>query len=349
MLYKTNNPHGGDIYDTNIILDFSVNSNPLGTPESVLDGIRATLEQVRQYPDPYCRQLVQAVGEMEKVNNEQIICSNGAAELIYSYCEVIRPKRAVELAPTFSEYALALKRFDCVPQRYMLTQQNNFEVDDGFLSCLEQTKPEVIFLCNPNNPTGRVIAPSLLEKILCICKDENIRLFVDECFLDLSDGGESMKKYLNDYKGLFILKAFTKSYSMAGIRLGYGLTSDSSLLCKMGNTVQPWNVSLLAQAAGVIASKEKNFLHEAKRVIGKERLWLESELKKLGFWVCPSDANFLLFYGKEDLDIKLMENGIKIRNCSNYLGLKPGWFRIAVRLHKENEKLADAIKSICER
>lgn len=239
MLYQTENPHGGDIYEGNIVLDFSANTNPYGTPQGVLDAMSEVLYKIHHYPDPYCRELVQALSDFEQVPKEFILCGNGAAELIYGYCEAVRPQRAVLPAPTFSEYALGLERVGCQINRYVLQQAHSFDLDEGFLEYLALQKPEAVFLCNPNNPTGRVLPLWLLERILDYCGQHSVRLFLDECFLDLSDDGVSMKGFLRDHPRLLILKAFTKSYGMAGVRLGYCLCSDHNLLAGMSRAV-PW-------------------------------------------------------------------------------------------------------------
>ena len=340
MLYHTINPHGGDVYDGEIRLDFSANTNPYGTPQAVLDAISAVLTQVHQYPDPYCRKLVETIADFEAVPKDWILCGNGAAELIYAYCEALRPRRAMELAPTFSEYSLALERVGCAVERYPLEKRNHFSLTEDFLPVLEHSRPDVLFLCNPNNPTGQVIGMPLLESILKVCSGQGTSLFVDECFLDLSDDGVSLKEYLGEHPSLFILKAFTKSYGMAGLRLGYCLCADGELLEKMSHTVQPWNVSTLAQAAGAAALGQREFLQKTRALIPVERQWLQNQLEALGFWVCPSKANYLLCQW-------LRERGIAIRSCGNYHGLGFGWYRIAVRLPGENERLIQAMKEVC--
>ena len=346
MLYHTINPHGGDVYDGEIRLDFSANTNPYGTPQAVLDAISAVLTQVHQYPDPYCRKLVETIADFEAVPKDWILCGNGAAELIYAYCEALRPRRAMELAPTFSEYSLALERVGCAVERYPLEKRNHFSLTEDFLPVLEHSRPDVLFLCNPNNPTGQVIGMPLLESILKVCSGQGTSLFVDECFLDLSDDGVSLKEYLGEHPSLFILKAFTKSYGMAGLRLGYCLCADGELLEKMSHTVQPWNVSTLAQAAGAAALGQREFLRKTRALIPVERQWLQNQLEALGFWVCPSKANYLLFQGRPDLCERLRERGIAIRSCGNYHGLGRGWYRIAVRLPGENERLIQAMKEV---
>ena len=346
MLYHTTNPHGGDVYDGKIQLDFSANTNPYGTPRGVLDAMSAVLTRVHQYPDPYCRELVDAISEFEGVPKDWILCGSGAAELIYSYCEALHPRRAMELAPTFSEYALALERVGCRVERYSLKKENHFSLTEEFLPVLARIRPDVLFLCNPNNPTGQVIGLPLLEKILNLCHRQGTALFVDECFLDLSDDGVSLKARLGEHPKLFLLKAFTKSYGMAGVRLGYCLCSDPALLEKMSHTVPPWNVSTLAQAAGVAALQERAFLQKTRVLIPVERQWLKGQLEALGFWVCPSRANYLLFQGRPDLREQLRKQGIAIRSCGNYHGLEQGWYRITVRLHEENERLIQAMKEV---
>ena len=347
MLYHTQNPHGGDVYDGEIQLDFSANTNPYGTPQGVLDAITAALPRVHQYPDPYCRELVKTISEFEAVPKDWVLCGSGAAELIYSYCEALRPGRAMELAPTFSEYSLALERVGCQVERYSLKKENYFSLTEDFLPALERSRPDVLFLCNPNNPTGPEIALPLLEKILDVCEEQGTCLCVDECFLDLSDDGVSLKSHLGEHPNLFILKAFTKSYGMAGVRLGYCLCAQGQLLEEMSHTVQPWNVSTLAQSAGVAALHERAFLQRTRALIPVERQWLQSQLEALGFWVCPSKANYLLFQGSQDLWEQLRKQGIAIRSCGNYHGLGTGWYRIAVRLHGENECLIRAMKEVC--
>lgn len=347
MLYHTQNPHGGDVYDGEIQLDFSANTNPYGTPQGVLDAITAALPRVHQYPDPYCRELVKTISEFESAPKDWILCGSGAAELIYSYCEALRPGRAMELAPTFSEYSLALERVGCQVERYSLKKENYFSLTEDFLPALERGRPDVLFLCNPNNPTGQVIGLPLLEKILDVCEEQGTCLFVDECFLDLSDDGVSLKSHLGEHPNLFILKAFTKSYGMAGVRLGYCLCAQGQLLEEMSHTVQPWNVSTLAQSAGVAALHERAFLQRTRALIPVERQWLQSQLEALGFWVCPSKTNYLLFQGSQDLWEQLRKQGIAIRSCGNYHGLGTGWYRIAVRLHGENECLIRAMKEVC--
>lgn len=346
MLYQTKNPHGGDSRGREIKLDFSVNVNPLGPPEAVRRAVLESAGALDQYPDPRCGALVRALSEHEGVPEASILCGSGAAELIYSYCAAVRPRRALELAPTFSEYASALEASGCRVDRWSLRAEKDFALGEDFPAALSEGDWDAVFLCTPNNPTGQLIDPALLEDICRVCKRRGIRLFVDECFLDLSDGGRSMKYALADFPGLFLLRAFTKSYAMASLRLGYCLSGDRELLAAMSRTVQPWNVSGPAQAAGTAALSSGDYLERSRRLIREERRFLTGGLEALGLPPCPSRANYLLFYSPRNLFSPLLGRGILIRDCSNYHGLGPGWYRTAVRTRAENQQLLDALREI---
>ena len=346
MLYETQNPHGGDVYGAQIRLDFSSNVNPLGPPPSVISAMQRACAQVRQYPDPYCRALTRAIAAHEGVPERSILCGSGAAELIYAYCDALRPKKIAELAPTFSEYSAAAAHFGASVARFSL-HAPNFAPDETLFSFLESEKPDALFLCTPNNPTGKTIPRALLEAVLQQCKKQHTHVLLDECFLDFTDE-KSAQDLLPQFENLLILKAFTKNFALAGARVGYCLTENHALLREMSQSCQPWNVSLPAQAAGVAALLEWSWVLRARDLTRRERAYLSQELPALGFSVCPSEANYLLLRAPVGLDAALLRRGIAIRNCENYPGLGPGWYRIAVRLHEENEALLETMRRITE-
>lgn len=346
MLYETQNPHGGDVYGAEIRLDFSSNVNPLGPPPSVVSAMQRACMQVRQYPDPYCRALTRAIAAHENVPEQSVLCGAGAAELIYAYCDALRPGKIAELAPTFSEYSAAAAHFGAELVRFSL-HAPDFSPDEALLSFLAQEQPDALFLCSPNNPTGKTFPRALLEAVLRQCKEQNIHVLLDECFLDFTDE-KSARDLLPQFENLLILKAFTKSYALAGARVGYCLTENHALLHKMSEGSQPWNISLPAQAAGVAALREWSWVTRAREIVREERTFLSQELPGLGFPVCPSETNYLLLRAPVGLDTALLRRGIAIRNCENYPGLGPGWYRIAVRLHEENEALLEAMRRATE-
>ena len=346
MLYNTQNPHGGDVYGAAVTLDFSSNVHPLGTPPGVVEAIRAAAAQVRQYPDPYCRALTAAIAAHEGVPQPYVLCGGGAAELIYAYCDALRPRLAAEFAPTFSEYRTAAAHFGAQLAQHPL-RAPDFLPDEGLLALLKERKPDVLFLCTPNNPTGKSFPRALLESVLQQCKKQHTHVLLDECFLDFTDE-KSARDLLPQFENLLILKAFTKNFALAGARVGYCLTENHALLREMSQSCQPWNVCLPAQAAGVAALQEWSWVLRARKIAREERTFLSQELLSLNISVCPSEANYLLLRAPLGLDAALLRRGIAIRSCENYPGLGPGWYRIAVRLHEENEALLETMRRVTE-
>lgn len=344
--------HGGDIYgNQNIRLDYSVNVNPFGMPESVRTAAARALDRCGCYPDSQCRELKRGIAGFYGLKEEWIVCGNGAAELIYCLAQARRPRRALILAPTFSEYENALLSVGCRVDYYELGREKNFELDEELIPHLSPDL-DMVFLCNPNNPTGAAAGREVMEKILKACREQGILLAVDECFMEFVDGGQdiSLASRLEPYQNLFLLKAFTKSFAMAGLRLGYGMCSDARLLAKLETCRQPWSVSLIAQEAGIAALREEDYLRETRRVLKEERSFLSKGLRALGFSVFESKANYLLFHGDEDGSLyrHALSQGILIRDCSNYRGLLKGDYRICVGLHHNNIRLLEVLKKVKE-
>ena len=337
--------HGGDVYRHPGVLDFSSNINPLGTPESVIQAACDSMRDISCYPDVLQEKLLAGLSDYEQVPAEQLICGNGAAEVIFSFVHAIGPERALVTAPSFAEYESALQAAGCETLYYNLDEKNGFVLTEAYLDSLTPDL-DMAFLCNPNNPTGCTIDSALLEKILERCRDHSIWLLVDECFQDFIDEPHSLtvKGKLDSFPQLFILKAFTKRYAVPGIRLGYGLTANQELLEAMHKIVQPWNVSVPAQAAGCAALREEAYVNEARALIREERAFLKKELAGLGYKVYDSKANYVFFRGPADLQEKALEKQVLIRSCANYPGLSEGYFRVAVRRHEENLKLLEALR-----
>lgn len=343
----TKHVHGGDVYKYKDCIDFSANCNPLGTPKGVLEAGIEGLQQVFQYPQVGYWPLRNAIAQYEAVTAEQVICGNGAAELIFSLSKALKPKKALLLAPTFAEYEQALRSEECEIQYYYLKETTGFELQEDFLNALRPDL-DIVFICNPNNPTGILTKQDFLHKVLKKCLKNQIFLVIDECFQDFIEEPENytLKKEISKYSNLFLLKAFTKRYAMAGIRLGYGLCGNQALLEKMEGCVQPWNISTIAQNCGIAALKETEYVAQGRELIFQERAYLRKEMSRLGLRLFHSEANYIFFYGSEDLFEKCLEKKILIRNCSNYEGLKSGYYRIAVKQHKENEKFIQALQEI---
>lgn len=343
--------HGGDWagyateYGT-LPLDFSANTSPLGLPGGVKAAVIDSLDHADRYPDPRCRALTAKLAAHHQVPPESILCGNGAADLIDRLALALRPGNALVTAPTFGEYAVALERVGCEVRAFPLRQENQFHLTEDFLHWISP-ETDVVFLCEPNNPTGVTSSRPLLERVLERCRETGALLVVDECFGDFLDRPEDHTMVPRLEEHLLILKAFTKFYAMAGLRLGYCLSGDHALLEAMARAGQPWPVSTPAQAAGAAALEENDYARRLRELIQAQRPWLAERLRALGCSVVPGEANYLLFFCPvPELETKLRRRGVLIRNCANYLGLCPGWYRVAVRTGPENQRLVAALSEV---
>lgn len=345
--------HGGDRQSYFIKygkepLDFSANTNPLGVPLGVHKAIRDAASLCDRYPDLLCRELCDNLGKALNIPREWILCGNGSAEIIWRLAAAKKPNKVLLCAPTFSEYEAAVRCFGgCVVYHY-LTPENDFKLDRSIFGSLS-ADIDMLFLCNPNNPTGITIEPELLREIAIHCHKNGTVMVVDECFNGFLDIPEkhTLLSSMEQNPQLVILRAFTKLYGMAGVRLGFCMSSNVELLKELMLSGQPWAVSTLAQSAGIAALREKSYLLESREVIQKQRAYLIEGLETLGLRVFHGEANYLLFYTDNVmLEQQLQKCGILIRDCSNYVGLNGGYFRIAVRNYDDNHFLLQAIASV---
>lgn len=343
--------HGGDIYtDRKVsrLVDFSANINPLGLPEAVKKAIIDNIDNYSNYPDPLCRELRNEIAKTEYVGTDNVFCGNGAADIIFKITLALKPQKAFLISPTFAEYEEAIKIAGGSIKYYELKEENNFYIQDDIIDYITPDL-DIMFLCNPNNPTGIPVEKEKVMTILKACKKNNVTLVVDECFIEFLDDEKkySVKPAIKEYDNLIILKAFTKIYAMAGLRLGYMITSNLKIIDKISRVGQPWSVSTVAAKCGVAALKETHYVEETKKYIKKNREYLIEELQKLNFKVFDSRANFI-FFKSEDLELKdkLEKEGVLIRSCSNYRNLDNRFFRIAVKSTEDNQYLINVIKRI---
>lgn len=325
-------------------LDFSANTSPLGMPGGAKVAAIAALQHADRYPDPHCRELRRALADHYALNKDEILVGNGAGDLIDRLALALRPRRALVTAPTFSEYRAAFERVGCYIEQHPLAEKNDFVVDEGILKRIDDTL-DVLVLCEPNNPTGRTTEPALLERIACRCDQMGTFLLVDECFGDFLDepAAHSMLPGIKAHR-MLVLRAFTKFHGMAGLRLGWCACHDLDLLRAMAEAGQPWPVSVIAQEAGVAALADGDYARRLRTLIRAERAKLAEGLRSLGLRVVPGEANYLLFFDKTpQLTEHLANVGILVRDCANFAGLGPGWYRTAVRDAESNAILLNKL------
>ena len=328
-------------------LDFSVNVSPLGLTEGIKAAVIETLETADRYPDPLCRRLRKAIAERDQVKEGNCLCGNGADDLIFRLTSAVKPRKALITAPTFAEYRAALELHGTEIEEFELKEADGFSLTEEFIEHIKHDT-DMVFLCEPNNPTGVTTPGTLLKRVLERCTEMGALLVVDECFNDFLDEPEknSMRKFLSRFDNIIILKSFTKLYAMAGIRLGYCLCYDEKLLREIRSSGQEWSVSSLAENAGLAALREDGYVSELRSLVKSERKRVVQELKKLGIYRVYGEADYLLFHAKEVLADELEARGILLRRCENYSGLGPNWFRIGLKKREDNDVLLKAMKEV---
>ncbi|PAB60771.1 threonine-phosphate decarboxylase CobD [Anaeromicrobium sediminis] len=349
--------HGGNIYEIEKkyginkedIIDFSANINPLGVPESFKRALIENMDIIKNYPDPDYIKLKESISKHNKIDREKIIVGNGATEIIFSLIDIIKPKKSLLLAPTFAEYERALKKIDSSVEYYFLKEENNFLLDEEFLNYIKE-EIDCIILCNPNNPTGKLVDKGLIEDILKKSKRKNIEIIIDEAFIDFVEDYEdkSLIKYIDEYENLHIIRALTKFFAIPGLRLGYGITSNKKIIEKFEDSSEPWTINSYADLGGQVLLEDEEYIKKTRQWIKEENNYLYKEIKGIeGIKVYKSTVNYLLLKtDKTNLKEELMKKNILIRSCDNYINLDERYFRVAVKNRHYNDKLIRALKEI---
>jgi len=332
------------------IIDFSANINPLGMPSSVRRAIIEGLDEIEKYPDITYFELKCTISEFENINKENLILGNGAADVIFNVVRGINPKNTLILAPTFSEYEEATRAINGNIIYYKLKEENNFYIQEDILDYINNDL-DLIFICNPNNPTGVITKADLLKKIIIKAKENHVMVLIDESFLDFIGENLSMISHIDEYKNLIIIKSLTKFFALPGIRIGYGVCSNVALKEKIEKISPAWNINVLAEIATKIGLRDENYITKSISFIKEEKKYLYDELKQInGLKVYEPNVNFILLKTLIKINLKneLLKNNILIRSCSNYEGLDSNYYRIAVRTHKENIILVKNMRNIFE-
>jgi threonine-phosphate decarboxylase len=327
-------------------VDCSSSINPLGTPAKAIAAIQRNAKSLAPvYPDPECRELKKSLSRYLHVDPEWISVGNGAVEIIYWFAQAFAKGRAVIPAPTFCEYELASRKASA---QVTFVPLHDFLLDADEI--IEKAKgADAIFLCNPNNPTG-MLATKEIKRII-----ENVgsstKILLDECFIELVDDPDanSLTGIMREFDNLVILRSLTKSFGLAGLRVGYSVCNPSLANSLAANKIS-WNVNGLAQAAGVAALAYTKHLSKARAVVRKERKFLHDRISRLkSFKPSRSDANYFLvdLQGRDSTKFRdelLKKTGVLVRDCSTFTGMGSRHVRVAVKSHKENLRLLKALE-----
>ncbi len=336
------------------VIDFSASVNPLGPPSSVHSTLRNMGSSLAEYPDPDSTPFCEAVSEYLKVSLDQILVTNGSAELIHLLPRLLeRRKEALILNPCFSEYehVFQLNRVPVHSLNYEMGEM--FHMDSKKVVNYLRNHPEIemLILGHPNNPTGHVWSEDALDTLVQYCKTQRIIMVVDEAFIEFCDETMSVLKWMQNNRHLVVIRSMTKFFGLAGVRLGYGVMHPT-LKARLKKYQIPWSVNVLAQILGTRVLEDVNHAQQTRIFVRQQRQRFFMQLNGIeGIHVFPSHANFLLFQLSDgcaekvhDLYINLMKEGLLVRNCGNFNGLDKSYFRVAVRAKKENTCLASRIE-----
>ncbi|MGL4913094.1 MAG: pyridoxal phosphate-dependent aminotransferase [Romboutsia sp.] len=330
------------------IIDFSSNINPSvipGLEKYILEGLRACTS----YPDINYVNLRSNISDYININPNFIIPGNGATEIIYLMMKSIGKSIAI-LNPTFSEYERSARLNNLEITNILLDKNNNFEVDiDNIEANID--KFDSLFICNPNNPNGKV---KKIENLLELLQKHDKLLIVDETFMEFveNEEGYSLIKYVEEYDNIFILKAVTKFFGLPGLRLGYGVTSNERIIENIYKYKEPWTINSFADNLSNYIFKEEDYIKNSKKYYINEREYMLKSLREIkSIRVYDTDTNFILIKLRQntasELKNKLIEQGkILIRDASNFIGLDESFIRVAIKSHEENEKLIKHMKNL---
>ncbi|MFZ2444946.1 MAG: threonine-phosphate decarboxylase [Syntrophobacteraceae bacterium] len=349
--------HGGNVYELasrtgcspDDILDFSASINPLGPPPGLHDLLARYFYRLQHYPDINNRLLIDSLARLHEISPECIAVGNGSTELIYWLPRALGISVALAVMPTFGEYGKAFELQGVAVHKVVCSADNGFQPRvEQLEEAVAKYSPEAVLLTHPGSPGGALLTPAVMDWVAK--KSGEGRIFiVDEVFIDFCEE-ESFKRFLEDTPNLVLIRSLTKFYGLPGLRMGYILAS-SRLAERVRHFVPPWSVNTLAQAAGAYCVEQVDYRRETLELVGRARREMTRELAAMpGLRVFPGEANYLLV----ELDRRLPPAGslqrdlfdserVLIRNCGSFEGLDEWYFRVAVRLPEQNQKLIAGI------
>jgi len=342
--------HGGNVWkdgNPEKWIDFSANLNPMGPPQAMIEKLKASLGNIVYYPEADMKTTTLHIASYLDVSSEQVLPTSGGIGAISLIAESIRPKKVVILQPSFVEYMRVANNVGAELIHLPLIKNGKIQYPKKeIMDALE--KGTMLFICNPSNPIGCTMPKVMMIDVLNYAENIGAKVVVDEAFIEFSQD-ESVRDLVENYSSLIIAGSLTKIFAIPGIRLGYICTNrDNIKFLKERQT--PWSLSSFAGDVAHVLSDTKEYVEETLKRNQIQREYLRRELEDMGILVFPSKANFLLLNIKgknitvEQLQEKLIQDNILIRNCANYIYLDEYYTRIAVKNKESNEYLVDCLK-----
>ena len=352
--------HGANLYDLSRkygfskdeFLDFSSNINPFGTSVKAKDYVINNINMVSTYPDPDYINLKKSISSYCNCNTNNIVLGGGATELISSFINILKPKKAILLSPAYSEYERELNKNNCEIIKYFSKDYNDFKIDPvDLVDFINQHQADLVVICNPNNPTGFAFSKYEISVIL---NNINAFVMVDETYVEITNTSiYSSTQLVDNHNNLFVIRGTSKFFSTPGIRLGYGLVSNSSINNMLKDKLDLWNINIIASAMGEIMFTDKEYISNCIDLILKERDYLIKALSKFDdLKVYNSNGNFILckIQSKKitamDLRNILISKKIIIRDCQSFDGLDEYYFRVCILKPEDNRYLIDNLSKI---
>ncbi len=327
------------------VIKLASNENPLGPSPKAVESIRRNISKINRYPDGNGFYLKTKIASCLKLLAENIVLGNGSDELIDIIIKtfVEDDENILTADITFLEYELISRIYGCRIKKVPL---KDFRYDLGAMREKIDKKTKLVFLANPNNPTGTYVTKFELEKFLRGLP-KNLILVLDEAYDTFID----TKDYPNglDYlarNNIIVLKTFSKAYGLAGLRIGYAIARNG-FTKYMEKVRQPFNVNLLAQGAALAALDDQSFLRETRAVVLEGKIYLYQILEKMGIQYVPSVTNFILIdVGKDCMAVfkDMLKLGVIVRDMQQY-GLK-NFIRVTIGTKKENERFINVLKKV---
>lgn len=348
------NFHGGQFKKENIT-DYSVNIPTIAYDSAYRELLIKTIDNLLEYPEIDGETARAAIAEYLEFPEEDIVLGNGATDLIYLVARSFKFKRAMVLAPTFTEYSRALKQAGTEVDDYIMPYRIHdkaliFEVDALELSAaIEARRINCLFLCNPNNPTGQMFTTDFMEELL-ENSDENMVLIIDESFIDFCECGEhhARMRDLIDRYNILVIRSMTKTHSVPGLRMGYAF-GNVDLVKVLKAHRDPWALNRFALESIPYFLERKEDLAALQDRVKALSNQMHQALNAIdGIHVASSTANFLLFKLTGTCPVKwhayMIEKGFYLRTCMDFVGLGADFFRIAIKDEASNKLLIKAIR-----
>lgn len=335
-------------YGLTEIIKLAGNENRLGCSSKVINILSDQHSQLSFYPDPNCTTLRETLSEIHKVEPEQLIFGNGSFELISLIAHVYLEEGEESLIPypTFGWYQNVTLQMNATP---VIVPLKDFAIDLDVVFQQISDKTKVIWICNPNNPTGTILTEESLNSFLDKVP-KSILIVLDEAYIDFVEGEYfNTVELIKSHENVILLRTFSKIYGLASFRIGYGI-GNVSLIQRINKVRSPINVSLIAQQAALLSLEDQAF---KQKVLDNNRKSLDlyySTLDTLGLQYIRSHGNFILFQAGVEGDKAeslFLEKGIIIRNGSEF-GLD-GFIRVSVGTYEENEKVLEILKEITQK